>query len=59
MMVLFISFHVLIVSNFYLQAKYLTRNIQAGSVDAIKQLDDALVQLGVSLFAMRMQLKAA
>ena len=34
----------------FLQAKYLTRNTQAKSVDAIKQLDDLLVQLGVRIY---------
>ena len=31
------------------QAKYLTRNTMAGSVEAIKSLDDFLLQLAVSV----------
>ena len=30
------------------QAKYLTRNTVAGSVDAVKSLDDYIMQLAVS-----------
>ena len=33
---------------YVLQAKYLTKNKEAGSVEAIKSLDDVLVQLVVS-----------
>ena len=34
----------------YFQAKYLTKKTTAGSVEAVKSLDDILVQLAVSLF---------
>lgn len=33
------------------QAKYLTKKTQAGSVDAIRLLDDLLLQLVVSIHA--------
>ena len=33
---------------FFLQAKYLTKKTVAGSVDAIRSLDESLVQLAVS-----------
>lgn len=34
--------------HFPIQAKYLTRNVVAGTVEAVKELDDFLCQLVVS-----------